>query len=308
LYKRGTKISFKTQASINLSSVSSPPLFETELRYTEPWVKNFKAPTFFRLFYKFLIYETEPIVQSVKFFGSEINSYYRFTEHSRLGLALEYRVVKATISDSLKIINPRDNQRRFGLYYRFDNRNNVLFPKRGTTILIEPQLFGTILGGTSHFYKSEFTITNYTPVFGNTILALRAKFGFMENISEKDTIPIYERFRLGGDNSIRGFENGKIEPVVNGASTGKPFGNIKLLLNAELRIPLFWRFGLNIFVDAGNLWADRQNFIDNRQIFWSTGFGITLATPLGPGRMDFGVPMNWKVKKRRIHLELLYAF
>lgn len=85
---------------------------------------------------------------------------------------------------------------------------------------------------------------------------------------------------------------------------------VKLLANLELRFPIYWKFGGEIFLDAGQLWSDYSalNILSMR---YTSGFGITFATPLGPARVDFG----WKLGPLRpaekpwiMHVALQYAF
>jgi outer membrane protein assembly factor BamA len=64
-------------------------------------------------------------------------------------------------------------------------------------------------------------------------------------------VPTEDLFRLGGVNSVRGYAENEI------ASTG---GLALLNANLELRVPVVGLFGLELFVDAGNVWA-RPEFI-----------------------------------------------
>jgi outer membrane protein insertion porin family len=100
-------------------------------------------------------------------------------------------------------------------------------------------------------------------------------------------MPIHERFFGGGSNSFRGCEFEKLGP--KDASSGLPLGGkALLLLNFELRFPLFTSFrdlSGAIFLDAGNVWNNRKEF-NLFALERALGFGIRYRTPLGPVRFD----------------------
>ena len=133
-------------------------------------------------------------------------------------------------------------------------------------------------------------------------------------------IPLAERFFTGGGNSHRGFglnQAGPRDPV-----TGFPLGGSALFLNnVELRLPpptlpyVQDNLGFSIFEDAGNVFTDGRNMLDNllrwRQkdpqlclqpatanqcdysyISHAVGVGVRYKTPIGPVRFDFGYNLN----------------
>jgi outer membrane protein assembly factor BamA len=59
--------------------------------------------------------------------------------------------------------------------------------------------------------------------------------------------------------------------------------------NAELRLPSPFfreRLRLALFVDAGSVWQRGGSVTDRAQFRVTPGFGIRVATPLGPARFD----------------------
>jgi outer membrane translocation and assembly module TamA len=64
--------------------------------------------------------------------------------------------------------------------------------------------------------------------------------------------------------------------------------------------------GGEIFLEGGQL-TDKINNVALKSIQWGRGFGVTLASPLGPIRLDYG----WKEDKPgsgRLNLGFLYIF
>ena len=107
-------------------------------------------------------------------------------------------------------------------------------------------------------------------------------------------VPTEDLFRLGGVNSVRGYAENEIAPS----------GGLALLnANVELRLPvadvLGLEFGLEMYVDAGNVWA-RPEFIqavdftprlgraqlDSGDVRYVYGVGGRLNTPFAPFRLD----------------------
>ena len=65
-------------------------------------------------------------------------------------------------------------------------------------------------------------------------------------------------------------------------------GKYQLLMNAELRLPLFWLFYGEIFTDIGNIWQQRKD-LANFSLKAGSGAGIAFITPFGPIRFDYGL-------------------
>ena len=83
-------------------------------------------------------------------------------------------------------------------------------------------------------------------------------------------------------------------------SLDNPSGDIfRFISNWEIRFPLFWILGGEIFIDGGML-SDKLNQDELKYFLWDGGFGITIATPLAPFRLDFALPFDgtntWKIQ------------
>ena len=70
---------------------------------------------------------------------------------------------------------------------------------------------------------------------------------------DKDPVPLFERFYLGGSNSLRQFKSLQVSPrTARGPGSG---GNSELLGTIEYQIPLFFGIKAAIFYDVGNVWG-----------------------------------------------------
>ena len=93
-------------------------------------------------------------------------------------------------------------------------------------------------------------------------------------------MPFFERFFLGGENQIRGYDIRTVGPRNdNGSFVG---GNKMLLFNMEYSIPLAGPLRAVLFFDAGNAFAENQA--------WSFGMIRQLRTSTG-AEMRFFVPV-----------------
>jgi len=119
--------------------------------------------------------------------------------------------------------------------------------------------------------------------------------------------PLYELYYLGGETSLRGWANRKFTEINNNPVGG----NMKILSNMEIRFPLIWRLGGEIFLDGGCL-ASEISAITKQKYRWDAGLGLTLTSPLGPIRIDYARIINPRKGEIdnpwQIQVGILYAF
>ena len=127
-------------------------------------------------------------------------------------------------------------------------------------------------------------------------------------------LPASERFFAGGDTTIRGFALDTVGATETITPRGFPRGgNGLLILNAELRIPVWRDLGAALFSDGGNVFARVTDF-DASELRGSVGFGVRYRSPIGPVRVDLGFKMDRRqfggeVEKRTaLHFSIGQAF
>ena len=126
--------------------------------------------------------------------------------------------------------------------------------------------------------------------FGRMVLASRVQAGFAFG---KDPLSYTDRFRAGGGTSVRGYGEESLGPRdFNGLPSG---GDRLLILNQEVRFPMYrWANGV-AFVDAGNIFAKGEDWNGLKMGY---GFGLRFDTPVGLLRGDVGIPTD-KVAARK---------
>jgi len=112
-----------------------------------------------------------------------------------------------------------------------------------------------------------------------------------------DSVPAFERFFMGGANSLRGFNIRDVGPL-NGQ--GEPVGGTQsLLFNFEIQYPFSKAFRGFVFYDRGNVFgsgaadisstAKTINLVDMRH---SVGAGLRFLSPFGPVGFAYGVKLD----------------
>jgi len=105
------------------------------------------------------------------------------------------------------------------------------------------------------------------------------------------TLPIYEKFMLGGFDSVRGYEWGDISPV--DPATGGVIGGDKMWLwNLEYRYPFLQKEGVwgLVFFDTGNAFKRDDSWKTGARR--SVGFGIRWRSPMGPIVLEYGIKLG----------------
>jgi outer membrane protein insertion porin family len=171
-----------------------------------------------------------------------------------------------------------------------DTRDDFFAPTRGARHSLFLQYAGGILGGDNDFVKVLGETSWFFPLPLNTVLNLRGKLGFITPYSGK-AVPIYEKFFVGGIQTLRGFEYGKAGPVDD---QEEPIGATKMItLQNELIFPLSREIGLRgaVFFDIGKGFDQWKDITPLRM---GVGVGIRWFSPFGPIHIDFGINPNPK--------------
>lgn len=168
-----------------------------------------------------------------------------------------------------------------------DNRDNIQSPSRGGQFGVTVDVAG--LGGDFRFIKTVASASYFKPIWFGHILSGRIEGGHEFPWGSDGKVPLFERFYLGGPNSLRGWKFRQVSPVdETGFAVG---GTTEVLGSAEYQIPL--PFGLRIagFFDIGNVYAQGTRF-DPSKLRSDVGAGVRWLSPFGPLRLDYGVKLD----------------
>ena len=189
-----------------------------------------------------------------------------------------------------------------------DTRDDALDPARGGLVGLDGELAARKIGSEVGFFKTFVQGFAYRRVgTSRTIAAFGARVGLATGFPRTiptvnadgqpvlqvvDDLPPSERFFAGGENTVRGFTLDSLgRPDTIDAKTGFPLGGHGLIvLNAEVRRPVFGGLGVVGFLDVGNVFA-HVNDIDLGELRSAVGFGIRYKSPIGPIRVDLGIKL-----------------
>jgi outer membrane protein insertion porin family len=192
--------------------------------------------------------------------------------------------------------------------FTYDSRDHFFAPTEGTKSAFSFKVAG--LGGDSRFIKSDLSGRWHYPLVkdpkwgGAWVLALGGSAGYGLGLAERNNgkkdLPIFERYFLGGINSIRGFAERSIGPrepanCETGVckDTDVVGGESSLVLNTELLFPIMEEYGIRgvAFFDMGNAFGRSESFSFST-MRRSVGAGVRWMSPFGPLRVELGFPMN----------------
>ncbi len=161
-----------------------------------------------------------------------------------------------------------------------DTRDSYFYPLRGSLNSVDFETSGDFLGSDYNFIKSAGESNYYFNLLGQTVFLVRLRLGIVSGFNEKK-VPLFERFYLGGANTIRGYEEGEIAPRFGGKAMG--------IVNLEYRIPLTKNktFINSLFYDAGNSWEAIRD-LDIGDLKQGLGTALTYNSRFGRVGLTYG--------------------
>jgi outer membrane protein insertion porin family len=211
-----------------------------------------------------------------------------------------------------------------------DTRDDVAEPSSGAFLSGEASMASRSLGGQVGFLKTYLQGYWFKRLPGPRaiIFATRTSVGLADGFPREtqpadengnaidgepiviEDLPASERFFAGGDTTIRGFALDTVGTPKTISQSGFPRGgNGVLIMNVELRIPVWGDFGAALFSDGGNVWERASDF-EVSELRGSLGFGVRYRSPIGPVRVDLGFKLDRQPGESRqvIHFSIGQAF
>jgi len=255
------------------------------LSFTEPWLFDIPLSAGFDLYNWDRDYDS----YDKNSMGGGVRFGYPIYDFTRLYLSYKYEIgdisnIDEDASENIRKMEGENALSSISTILRYDSRDRVFNPTEGQNHSISMEYAG--IGGDIGFTKYLAETGWYIPMFWETVGFLHGEIGYVKESSGKK-LPDYERFYLGGMNSMRGFDWQDIHVTdKNGAEIG---GETYIQFNIELVFPLIEKAGIVgvIFYDTGNVYesAGSIKLGDMRQ---SAGFGFRWYSPIGPIRLENG--------------------
>ena len=170
-----------------------------------------------------------------------------------------------------------------------DTRNSIMNPTRGYSISALAAVTSQIFGASNNYARLELKGTYHYPFFRDWfVFSVGGKVGFLSSFTSNKMVPLYERYFLGGGDSVRGFPYRSIGPEdYNKDNYG---GQTMYILTAELSHPIYSIVRGAAFVDIGDAGPKRFRF---STVNMGIGYGLRIKLPTiaAPLRLDFAYPL-----------------
>jgi len=168
----------------------------------------------------------------------------------------------------------------------WDSRDSVFNATRGWFHSSSVEYGAPAIGSDFSYLRYLFQQSYYRGV-GPVVLAGAARFGALLDVTGTEVQTYTLRFRTGGNRTVRGYAE---ESLVPPGPTDLAGGRGLLVLNGEVRFPV-WRWVKGVaFLDAGNAFED-VSAISLNGLKVGTGLGLRLDTPFAFFRLDIGFPI-----------------
>jgi outer membrane protein assembly factor BamA len=213
--------------------------------------------------------------------------------------------------DDIKVYEDPRREAVLGLVVLRNRQNSLLNPSRGSFASLEARWASALIGSDSlgAFTKVQGQYARYVRVGLRGVLSVRVGAGTLldfERVAidgeERFYVPPEHRFYSGGANSVRGYGQNELGPVVRvietddtgsvvdtlpSASGGTDFA----LLNVEWRSPLpgfGGRVQWGAFLDVGQVFDRKDDVAGDPGLRFTPGLGLRFLTGVGPIRLDLG--------------------
>ena len=301
IFNSAANFEIKSSLSLPLETGFEFPRATVDILLSNQWILGLRVPTELSGFFQsFRNYEqTDGIYR----YGFQLANILRLDERSFIRTILRWEL----FDDKERVDKNDIENRSFRIIGRLDKTNNPIYPSTGYIINAEVISVGGLLRGNRTYQKIDTGIQGYLPISKGWTFASRIKYGMIFNWNEEyddyETL-LYDKFYLGGSSSLRAWEALKF---LTEAVNNLPKGELtRLLVNLEIRFPLVWLFGGELFFDGGQLTNQVKN-ISLDSMKWGMGFVITFASPLGPIRLDYAYQVD-NPESGQLNLGLLYIF
>lgn len=258
-----------------------------QLNFTEPWFLGQKLSFGTELFYRDLYYLSD--VYDQQNYGIGLNLRKPLGEHTYFEVGYTAQNVKIhdideEASEAIKSEEGEFFQSKIDLSLVHDTRDSIFITRKGHKVEFGGMYSG--LGGDVEDYGLNLQATQYFHLPWDTILSLDGAIRTVDSSDER--VPIFDRLFLGGANTLRGFDYREVGPK---DETGEPLGgNTSAYFSVEYTFPIMEKLRGAVFYDLGMVSADSYDFGGD----WNSnvGIGVRLFLPIGPIRVDFGIPVQ----------------
>ncbi len=193
---------------------------------------------------------------------------------------------------------------KFDATLAYDTRNSVTLPNKGQRSSIGATIAGAFPGDRNYYKLEAKTSWYFKGFYPGHVLEVGARTGVADTYGNTGDVPFYDRYYLGGPDDLRGFRYRSVSPrerpfpPAPGSSKEPIGGDTVWFAYAEYSLPIIQSSKENgtglrfaVFYDIGDVRLNpySYNFTDYLD---NWGVGIRLNLPIGPLRLDYGIPIH----------------
>ncbi|MCE1229722.1 MAG: BamA/TamA family outer membrane protein [Firmicutes bacterium] len=161
----------------------------------------------------------------------------------------------------------------------YNSVNHPFKPTRGTKLGITFDFGGWQFGTDRPYHRTNLEFTKIGNIAERHIFAANFSYGYLRNLAKEET-PIWELFRPGGEQTLRGYRYGQVGSVIKDVN-GLPFvvgGNKQFLANFEYQFKIADQFRTVLFYDMGNAWGKGTPIFSRDMVTYTQyGTGTTVS-------------------------------
>jgi outer membrane protein insertion porin family len=266
------------------------------ISFTEPWFMNKQLSVGFDLFYNEASFLSS--LYNERHYGVALRASRAVGEFNKLDAVYKFEQIELFDVDNTaptSILSESGSRSRsaLGLTFTRDTRDSFMLPSKGYKAELWGEMVGgPVFGGETDIFKLGFNGQLYftMPWWEKNILSFNGSTAVVDEWADGSRVPIFDRFFLGGPNSVRGFKFREVGP--KDPSGGEPIGGGTMAyLQTEYSIPVIDRVRFASWVDTGQVWKGAFDW-SSTPLDVGAGIGLRLNLPIGPINIDYGWPLH----------------
>jgi outer membrane protein insertion porin family len=264
---------------------------DVELALTEPWFMDRPISVGLTTYYHEANYLSSIYDQRNYGFSLDVRKGIRPFLYGSLSYRLESIDtfnVAFTASPELVAETGPSTKSVFSANLTWDRRDNPFLTRSGERITYTWWVAGP--GGTEQIYGFDVEASKYWRLPWDTILLINAEVAGVDRWGDQTKlVKIYDRLFLGGSNNLRGFDFRDVGPKDR---NGEPLGGQSMArATIEWTFPIVEKARGALFYDTGFVNTNPWDYNFNN-VASDIGFGLRLDLPIGPLRVDYGIPLQ----------------
>ena len=180
---------------------------------------------------------------------------------------------------------------KVGLTFLRDTRETLIFTRKGQRSSLKFEYAG--IGGDINYHKMEGRTAQFIPTFDayEQSLSIIARAGNVSPFGQSDIVPFYDRFYLGGPDTLRGFDYREVGNRDEDDPNESVGGNSYALVSLEYGFRIAEPLGLVVFYDWGFV---NENDFDFSMSEYADNWGVGARIMLmgSPLKLDLGIPIT----------------